>query len=116
MPTPIEFSMSNTQAQTMMRLEQASATSLSALVTINGKTNPYTLYNCSANKDGSVWKASVGFMIWTHTVLGTVDKVANTSTIVISGFETLSGTFDQPSEGATVDAFIAACGFPPLAE
>lgn len=112
MPTPIEFEMSNTQTQTMMRLEQSGPTSLSCLV--NGKS--YTLFNCSASKDGSAWKAEVGFLWMTHDVLGTVDKAANTGTIVISGFETLSGTFDNPTEGATVDAFIAACGFPSLSE
>jgi hypothetical protein len=112
MPAPIEFEMSNTQSQTTMRLEQSGPTSLSCLV--NGSA--YTLFNCSASKDGSAWKAKVGFLWMTHDVLGAVDKVANTGTIVISNFETLSGTFDNPTEGATVDAFIAACGFPPLAE
>ena len=109
-PAPIEFNMANTQASYQIRLEQTSATELNCLV--NGK--PYTLYDCSASKDGSAMKAKVGFIIWTHDVLMTITP--SVGTMVISGFETLSGSFANPTEGMSVDAFVAGCGFPPLAE
>ena len=112
MSNSIEFQMSDAQQATLIRLEKSSATVLKCLV--NGQS--YELDNCSASADGSSMKATVSYFWQNHDVLLTINKADNTGIMVINGFagRTLSGTFDNQGEGAAVDAFIAACEFPPI--
>lgn len=111
-PAPIQFTISNMQGANQIRLEQSSATTMNALI----KGWNEKLYNCSASKDGSSFKAKVDFFWMEHDVAMMIDKDANTGTLIITGFNTFSGTFDAAGEGGAVDAFIVGCGFPMLSE